>query len=147
MRVWDAGSAGAGERLSQVQAVLDELGRTTPADQPVLVRAATDDLGAYFAVAAQIETLPDEDRIALHKAGARMAAGHLRSQIRYHAVKRDVGLDDPSLVSSTRSTNALDFALLVQDLVPLLEAYEQASAGSTSRTPSARACHRIRSCS
>ena len=31
-----------------------------------------------------------------------------------------------SLVLSTRNSNALDFALLIQDLVPLLEAYENA---------------------
>ena len=34
------------------------------------------------------ETLPAEDRIEIHKAGVRMAAGHLRSQIRYHATKK-----------------------------------------------------------
>jgi hypothetical protein len=37
-----------------------------------------------------------------------------------------VSLDDKSLVLSTRNSNALDFALLIQDLVPLLEAYEHA---------------------
>jgi hypothetical protein len=37
-----------------------------------------------------------------------------------------VSLDEPSLVLSTRTSNALDFALLIQDLVPLLEAYEHA---------------------
>ena len=31
-----------------------------------------------------------------------------------------------SLVLSTRDSNALDFALLIQELVPLLEAYEHA---------------------
>ena len=62
MRLWDAGSSSAGDRLSQVQGVLDQLWTTTPADQPVLVRdarwliqmaqsPATDDLGAYFEVA------------------------------------------------------------------------------------------------
>src|SRR5678816_578929 len=55
-----------------------------------------------------------------------MAAGHLRSQIRYHSVKKAVPFDDESLIRSTRNSNALDFALLVQDLVPLLEAYETA---------------------
>jgi hypothetical protein len=37
-----------------------------------------------------------------------------------------VSLDDTSLVLSTRTSNALDFALLIHDLVPLLEAYENA---------------------
>jgi hypothetical protein len=88
---------------------------------------ATDDLGAYFEVAKNVaETLSDEDRTQIHKAGVRMAAGHLRSQIRYHSMKKAVPLDEKSLVLSTRSSNALDFALLIQDLVPLLEAYENA---------------------
>jgi hypothetical protein len=88
---------------------------------------ATDELGAYFDVAEKIaESLPEEDRIEVHNAGVRMAAGHLRSQIRYYCVKNAVPLDDTGLVLSTRTSNALDFALLIQDLVPLLEAYENA---------------------
>src|SRR6185503_3084771 len=138
MRVWDAGSSSAGGRLSHVQGVLDQLWTITPADQPVLVRdarwliqmaqsPATDDLGAYFEVAKKIaETLSVEDRIEIHKAGVRMAAGHLRSQIRHYSIKNAVSLNEKSLVLSTRTSNALDFALLVQDLVPLLEAYETA---------------------
>src|SRR4029079_10673090 len=55
-----------------------------------------------------------------------MAAGHLRSQIRYHALKKSVPLNDESLISITRTSNALDFALLMQELVTLLEAYENA---------------------
>ena len=99
MRLWDAGSSSAGDRLSQVQGVLDQLWKITTADQPVLVRdarwliqmaqsPATDELGAYFEVAEQIaETLSEEDRIEIHKAGVRMAAGHLRSQIRHYSMK------------------------------------------------------------
>ena len=90
MRVWDAGSSNAGNRLSQVQGVLDELWRTTPVDQPVLVRDArwlipiaqsptTVELAAYFEVAEQVAgTLSEVDRIEIHKAGVRMAGGHLR---------------------------------------------------------------------
>ena len=138
MRLWDAGSSSAGDRLSQVQGVLDQLWTITPADQPVLVRdarwliqlaqsPATDELGAYFEVAEKIaESLSEEDRIEIHKAGVRMAAGHLRSQIRYYSMKKAVSLDEKSLVLSTRNSNALDFALLIQELVPLLEAYEHA---------------------
>lgn len=138
MRLWDAGSSGAGDRLSQVQGVLDRLWEHATDDQPVFVRdarwllqmaqsPATDELGAYFGVAEQIaETLSDEDRIEIHKAGVRMTAGHLRSQIRYYSMKEAVPLDEPSLVLSTRSSNALDFALLIQELVPLLAAYEHA---------------------
>jgi hypothetical protein len=138
MRLWDAGSNGAGGRLSQVQGALDRLWKTSPPDQPVFVRdarwlipmaqsPATDDLGAYFEVAQKLaESLLPEDRIEIHRAGVRMAAGHLRSQTRYYATKNAVSLDEQSLRLSTRTTNALDFALLVQDLVPLLEAYEDA---------------------
>ena len=88
MRLWDAGStSAAGDRLSLVQGVLDQLWKIAPPDQPVLVRdarwliqlaqsPATDDLGAYFEVAEKIaETLAEDDRIEIHKAGVRMAPG------------------------------------------------------------------------
>jgi hypothetical protein len=137
MRLWDDGSSSAGDRLAQLQRVLDQLWTIGTADQPVFVRdarwlislaqsPATDELGAYFAVAENVATLPDEDRIEIHKAGVRMAAGHLRSQTHYYATKKAVSLNEQSLVLSLRNTNALDFALLIQDLVPLLEAYEHA---------------------
>ena len=148
MRLWDAGlvrrslgegeSISAGDRLSHLQGVLDQLWKGTPSDQPVLVRdarwliqmaqsPATDELGAYFEVAENIaETLSEEDQIEIHKAGVRMTGGHLRSQIRYYSMKEAVPLNEESLVLSTRNTNALDFALLIQELVPLLEAYEHA---------------------
>jgi hypothetical protein len=138
IRLWDDNSSTAGNRLSHIQGVLDRLWATTPADQPVLVRdarwliqmaqsPATDDLGAYFEVAEKIAgTLSKEDRIEIHKAGVRMTAGHLRSQIRYYCMKNAASLDERGLVLSTRSSNALDFALLIQELVPLLEAYENA---------------------
>jgi hypothetical protein len=145
MRLWDAGPGSAGSRLAQVQGVLDELWRIRTADQPVLVSdarwliqmaqsLATDDLGAYFEVAEHIaETLSEVDRIEIHKAGVRMTAGHLRSQIRFHSTKKAASLDETSVVLSTRDSNALDFALLIQDLVPLLEAYENAWHGDDSR--------------
>jgi hypothetical protein len=134
----EGGSGSAGNRLAQVQGVLDRLWKAAPPDQPVLVRdarwliqlaqsPATDELGAYFEVGEKIaEAFSPEDRIEIHKAGARMTAGHLRSQIRYHSLNKGVSFDDKSLVLSTRNSNALDFALLVHDLVPLLEAYENA---------------------
>jgi hypothetical protein len=138
MRLWDAGSSSAGDRLSQVQNALDRLWKVTSADQPVLVRdarwliqlaqsSATDELGPYFEVAAKVaESLSEADRIEIHKAGVRMTAGHLRSQIRYYSMKKAVPIDEKSVVLSARNTNALDFALLIQELVPLLEAYEHA---------------------
>jgi hypothetical protein len=138
MRLWDDGSAGAGERLSQVQGVLDEVWRTTPADQPVFVRDArwlfplaqsptTDELAGYFEVAERIaETLSEEDRTEIHKASVRMAGGHLRSQLRHVSTQKGVSLDDSGLILSTRKSNALDLALLMQGLVLLLAAYEHA---------------------
>jgi hypothetical protein len=144
MRVWDAGSTGAGDRLTRVQDVLDRLWSIRTADQPMLVRdarwlmqlaqcLAIDDLGAYFEVAERIASLPAADRIEIHKAGARMTAGHLRSQIRYYCTKNGVSLDDHALILTTRTTNALDFAMLIHDLVPLLEAYEHACASEDSQ--------------
>jgi len=138
MRLWDAGSSSAGDRLSQVQGVLDQLWRITPANQPVLVRDArwlipvaqsptTDELAGYFEVAEQIaETPSEEDRVEIHKAGVRMAGGHLRSQLRHVCMQTGVSLDETNLVLSTRRSNALDIALLIQGLVPLLAAYEDA---------------------
>jgi len=148
MRLWDAEAGSADSppgRLAHVQDVLDDLWKIKTADQPVLVRdarwliqtaqsLATDDLGAYFTVAERVaETLSADDRIEIHKAGVRMTAGHLRSQIRYYATTRAVSFDDDSLVLNTRTTNALDFALLIQELVPLLEAYEHAWQGDDRR--------------
>jgi hypothetical protein len=145
LRLWDDGASSARDRLAQVQDVLDRLWTTTPADQPVFVRdarwliqlaqsPATDDLGAYFEVARKIaETLPEQERLEIHKAGVQMTAGHLRSHIRYLSIKEAVSLDEPRLVLSTRTSNALDFGLLIQDLVPLLRAYEQACQTADSR--------------
>ena len=122
---------------ASLQQTLDELWRTSPAGQPIFVRdarwlipmaqsPATDDLGAYFRVAQTVaESVTLEDRIEIHKAGVCMTGGHLRSQIRHYATSRAVPFDDEMLVVNTRTTNALDFALLIQDLVPLLAEYEK----------------------
>ncbi len=137
MRLWDDAPGNADDRLSHVRRVLDRLWASTTADQPVLVRdarwlipmaqsPATDDLEAYFDVAEQVDTLADADRIEVHKAGVCMTGGHLRSQIRYHAIHKELSLDDSRLTLLTRTSNALDFALLIQELAPLLEAYERA---------------------
>jgi hypothetical protein len=138
MRVCDDGVPGASERLAQLQNVLDRLWSLAPADQPRLVRdarwliqlaqsPATDDLGAYFEVAAQVAvSFSGDDRLAIHKAGVCMTAGHLRSQSRYYSLKKSVPLADSGVTLITRNTNALDFALLVQELVPLLDAYASA---------------------
>ena len=138
MRLWDAGSDGAGGRLLQIQGVLDQLWKSSPPDQPVFVRDArwllpwaqsptTDELAAYFKIAEHITaTLSEPDQIEILKASVEMAGGHLRSQLRHYAIKKRVGLEENSLILSSRNSNALDFALLIQGLVPLLKAYEQA---------------------
>jgi hypothetical protein len=138
MRLWDAESSSAGARLAQVQGVLDELWRSAPADQPVLVRDArwliplaqsptTDELAAYFEVAENVaESLTAPDRIEIQRAHVRMIGGHLCSQIRHYCLKDGVSIDERSVVLRTRTSNALDYALLIQALVTLLEAYEHA---------------------
>lgn len=141
MRLWDAGPGNAGERLAQVQGLLDSLAAGAPSDQPVLVRDArwliplaqsptTDELAAYLGVAQQVaESLAGEDRLEILKAHVLMIGGHLRSQIRHYCMQEDMSLDDESVVLRTRTSNALDFALLIQGLVPMLEAYDSARQG------------------
>jgi hypothetical protein len=138
MRLWDEHPGSAGGRLAEIQGVLDELWRSSPADQPVIVRDArwliplaqsliTDELAAYFEVARQVtETLPEADALAIQKAHVRMLGGHLTSQIRHYCTKDGVSVNEPSVVVRTRTSNALDFALLVQGLVALLKAYDRA---------------------
>jgi hypothetical protein len=139
MRAWDDGAdaGGASGRLAQNQRVLDALWKTSPADQPVLVRdvrwlvpvaqsPTTDDLGPYFEVAQLVaEALVEVDRTEVHKAAVLMAGGHLRSQLR-HFNMQGRSIDDASLILSTRRSNALDCAMTIQALVPLLAAYERA---------------------
>jgi len=147
LRLWDPGSASPGDGLAQIQRLLDRLHETAPADQPILVRDArwllpvaqsptTDDLAPYFQVAEQVEeTLREADRIEIHKASVQMAGGHLRSQLFHYRMKEGVTFDDQALVLSSRNSNALDFAMLIQGLVPLLRAYEEAV---RNRTPTSR---------
>jgi hypothetical protein len=141
MRIWD-GPSGPSGRLAEIQGVLDDLWRSgdlwrsSPADQPVMVRDArwliplaqsliTDELAPYFEVAQRItETLPEADALEIQKAHVRMLGGHLTSQIRYYCTKDGLSINEPSVVLRTRSSNALDFALLVQGLVGLLKAYD-----------------------
>jgi hypothetical protein len=138
MRLWDAGPEAAADRLAQVQGLLDRLWKGSPTDQPPLVRDArwliplaqsptTEELAPYFEVAEQIAaSLSEQDRIEIHKASVQMAGGHLRSQLRHYCMKNAVAIDEIKLVLITRNSNALDFAILVQGLVPLLTAYERA---------------------
>jgi hypothetical protein len=143
MRLWDEDPSGfaqgtAGGRLAEIQRVLDELWRSSPADQPSFVRDArwliplaqsliTDELAPYFEVARQVtEALPEADRVEIRKAHVRMLGGHLTSQIRYYCTKDGLSINEHSVVLRTRTSNALDFALLVCGLVELLKAYDRA---------------------
>ncbi len=134
----DGGAGSAGGRLAEIQGVLDELWSSSPADQPVIVRDArwliplaqsliTDELAPYFEVAQQVtDALPEADALEIQKAHVRMLGGHLTSQTRYHCTKEGVSISDHGVVVRTRTSNALDFALLVQGLVGLLKAYDRA---------------------
>ncbi len=138
MRLWDEDPGRAGDRLAEIQGVLDQLWVSSPAGQLVIVRDArwliplaqsliTDELAPYFEVSGQItETLQEADRVEIRKAHVRMLGGHLASQIRYYCAKDGVPVNDPSVVLRTRTSNALDFALLVHGLVELLNAYDRA---------------------
>jgi hypothetical protein len=142
MRLLDANRdeyrGSAGGRLAEVQGVLDELWKSSPADQPVFVRDArwliplaqsliTDELAPYLEAARQVrETLPEEDALEIQKAQVRMLGGHLTSQIRYYCMKDGLSINEQSVVLRTRTSNALDFALLVQGLVELLKGYDRA---------------------
>lgn len=150
MRLWDEypdGSAqvNAGGRLAEIQGLLDDLWRSSPADQPVMVRDArwliplaqsliTDELAPYFEVARQVtETLQEADRLEIRKAHVRMLGGHLTSQIRYYCMKDGGSISERSVVVRTRTSNALDFALLVCGLVELLRAYDRALSSGDER--------------
>jgi hypothetical protein len=138
LRIWDEDTGGAGGRLAEIQNLLDELRTGAPAGQPVFVRDArwliplaqsliTDELTPYLNVARQVtETLPNADALETWKAHVRMLGGHLTSQIRYYCTKDSLSIGDHSVVLRTRTSNALDFALLVQGLVELLRAYDRA---------------------
>src|SRR5579875_1857373 len=120
MRLWDGGPDGAGDRLARAQAVLDELWRVAPSDQPVLVRdvrwllpvaqsPTTDEMAGYFEVAERIAgSLSEADRIEIHKASVQMAGGHLRSQLRHYCLKQGGPIDESSLTLTARNSNALD---------------------------------------
>jgi hypothetical protein len=145
MRIWDEGPSSATSRLAEIQGVLDEIWKGSPGDQPVIVRDArwliplaqsliTDELAPYFEVSRQVaEALPEADALEIQRAHVRMLGGHLTSQIRYYSTKDGVPIDEHSVVLRTRTSNALDFALLVQGLVPLLKAYDCALQNSDER--------------
>src|SRR5262249_47811180 len=136
LRIWDDGDDTAGERLQDVQSLLNRLNSEDHSN--VLVRDArwfiqtaqgplTRHLQPYFEVAQHVSSsLTDSDRLEVHKAGVKLAGGHLRSQLRYRAGETGRVVDDPEVLSITRNSNSMDAALLVGDLVALLEAYQAA---------------------
>src|SRR5205085_2348449 len=97
LRIWDEGHDGAADRLAILQQLLDRVNTTGtgPAfvrDIRWLIQTAqgplTAELSPYFTVASHLEgSLGRAARLETHKAGARLGAGHLRSQLRYRAVK------------------------------------------------------------
>jgi hypothetical protein len=134
LRIWDEGSGGADRGLQELQRRLDRLNGSGPVwlrDAGWLIQTAqgplTKHLRPYLEVADRIaESLPGPRGLAVRKAGARLAGGHLRSQLRYRVWLTNRPADDPENLAFVRTTNALDGALLVRDLVPLLEAYRAA---------------------
>lgn len=136
LRIWDDGNERAGDRLDDVQRLLD--GLNEPSIPSVLVRDArwlihtaqgplTRQLLPYFTIAHRIsESFTESDRLEVHKAGVKLAGGHLRSQLRYRIWEFDRPIDDPDILAVTRNSNSMDLALLVRDLVPLLDAYKMA---------------------
>jgi len=135
LRIWDEGDEWAAERLQQVQLVLDLLNATSRSAHAIrlvsdarwLIQTAQGPLtrhpAPYFAKAARVSALPDEIRLEVNKAGAMLAGGHLRSQLRHLSRRTGWASDDPQLLALTRQSNSMDMALLVHDLVPLLREY------------------------
>jgi hypothetical protein len=135
LRIWDDGNDMATERLREVQRILDLMNTTVAAprvrDARWLMQTAqgplTRHLKPYFTIADLVSRiLTPAERIEIHKAGSVLAGGHLRSQLRHRALQTGWAFDDPQLVAMTRLSNSMDTALLVRDLIPLLEAYSAA---------------------
>ena len=140
LRVWDDGHDLAPPRLDAVQTRLDRL-NSVPAggifvrDARWLVQTGqgplTRYLAPYFKVAAEISAaFPGASGIEFHAAGAKLAGGHLRSQLRYRTWETGRPADDAEILAVTRNSNSMDVALLVWDLTALLEAYQTACASA-----------------
>jgi hypothetical protein len=133
LRIWDDDVALAVGRLRDIQALLDRLnGLLRPnlliRDARWLIQTAqgplTRHLAPYFRIADLIaESFTGAERFEIHAAGVKLAGNHLRSQLRYRSTELKLPVDDPSLLAVTRNSNAMDTALLVRDMVPLLDAY------------------------
>ena len=138
LQMWDEGDDRAGDRLQAIQNLLDRLNVTEVSQVHVrdarwLVQTAqgplTKYLEPYFRIATHIsKSFTEPVRLGLHAAGAKLAGGHLRSQLRYRALEANRQIDDPLNLAIARNSNSMDGALLVRDLVPLLKAYQKACA-------------------
>lgn len=138
LRIWDEGEEQAPHRLRQVQRLLDAVIAGSPAcallrDARWLLHVAqgplTKGLAPYFRVAERIRrSFAGVDALTLHSAGAKLAGGHLRSQVRHRAAELQRPTDAPEVLAVTRNSNSMDVALLAWDLVPLLEEYADARA-------------------
>jgi hypothetical protein len=93
--------------------------------------ALTRRLEPYFRTAERISaSFTSPHRLEIHKAGGMLTSGHLRSQLRHRAAESGRPVDDAGVLAVTRNSNSMDAALLVRDLVPLLEAYGTACLGN-----------------
>jgi len=136
LRIWDDDAALAAGRLREIQGLLDRLNGVLRPN--LLIRDArwliqtgqgplTRHLAPYFLIADLIaHSFTGAERLEIHAAGAKLAGNHLRSQLRYRRTALSLPIDDPNVLAVTRNSNAMDTALLVRDLVPLLEAYQAA---------------------
>ena len=136
LRIWDDDAVLAGERLGTVQGLLDRLNdlvgpRLLIRDARWLIQTAqgplTRHLAPYFRVAEKIAgSFTGDHGLELHSAGVKLAGGHLRSQLRHRSSELNLPVDDPDVLAVTRNSNSMDAALLMRDLVSLLEAYQAA---------------------
>ena len=136
LRIWDDDAALAGERLGTVQGLLDRLNdlvgpRLLIRDARWLIQTAqgplTRHLAPYFRIAGKIaSSFTSEHGLELHVAGVKLAGGHLRSQLRHRSSELNLPVDDPDVLAVSRNSNSMDAALLMRDLVSLLEAYRSA---------------------
>ena len=135
LRIWEDGNDPSSKRLQAVQRLLDLLNasRASPLvrDARWLIQLAqgplTTNLTPYFAVADRVAgSFTDHDRIEIHRAGAALAGGHLRSQLRHRTWQTGWAHDDRRVIALTHLSNSMDMALLIRDLVALLDAYNTA---------------------
>jgi hypothetical protein len=135
LRIWDEGNHMASTHLQQVQRLLDLLNTAGAAplvrDARWLIQIAqgplTTHLKPYFVIADRVAgSLESRDRREIHSAGAALAGGHLRSQLRHRSWQTGWAYDDRQVIALTHLSNSMDIALLIRDLIPLLEAYAAA---------------------